>query len=89
MVVNGGRDRRMKVGAVYDVRPQAQMVVDPDTGDILGHIAGEMIGSVRVTQVTNKYSMADILTGANFQPGQTLFLNDPAKPPAPVSKSIY
>ena len=89
VVVNGGRDRRMKVGTVYDVRPQAQMVVDPDSGDILGHIAGEMIGSVRVTQVTNKYSMADILSGGNFQPGQTLFLSDATKPPTSVSKSIY
>ena len=89
VVINGGRDRRIEVGAVYDVRPQAQLVIDPDTGDILGHITGETIGRLRVNQVTNKYSMSEIVEGGNFQPGQTLFLSDPTKPPAPVSKSIY
>lgn len=74
VVINGGADRRIKEGSVYAVRPQAQLVVDPDSGDILGHIAGKNMGSVQVVQVAGKFSMAKVLSGSSFEPGQTLFL---------------
>ncbi|MCD6394655.1 MAG: hypothetical protein J7M40_14270 [Planctomycetes bacterium] len=74
VVINGGRDRRIEVGSVYAVRPRAQLVVDPDSSDILGHIAGKNIGSVQVVQVAGKFSMAKVLSGSSFEPGQTLFL---------------
>ena len=89
VVINGGRDRRIKHGYEYDVRPEAQVVLDPDTGDILGHIAGETIGRLRVNQVTQSYAIAEVMDGGNFQPGQTLFLSDSTKVPEPVKQSIY
>ena len=89
VVINGGRDRRIKEGYEYEVRPEAQVVVDPDSGDILGHIAGEKIGRLRVSQVTQSYSVAEVMEGGNFQPGQTLFFCDATKAPAPVKQSIY
>jgi len=89
VVINGGRDRRIKAGNEYDVRGEAQIVLDPDSGDILGHIAGEMIGRLRVSQVTQKYAIAEVMEGGKFAPGHTLFLSDPTKALEPVTQSIY
>jgi curli biogenesis system outer membrane secretion channel CsgG len=89
VIINGGRDRRIMVGNEYTVRPQAQVVIDPDTGDLLGHIAGETLGRVRVTQVTGKYAVAAIVSGSDFEPGQTLFPVEPETARAPVASSSY
>lgn len=89
VVINGGRDRMIKEGYEYDVRPEAQIVLDPDSGDILGHIAGETIGRLRVSQVTQKYSIAEVMEGGQFEPGHTLFMCDPTKALEPVKQSIY
>ncbi len=80
IIINGGRDRKIEVGNEYVVRPKAQSITDPDTGDFLGNITGEVIGRIRVTQVTDKYSIATILFGDQFEPGQTLFSIDPKDP---------
>ena len=89
VVINGGRDRRIKLGTEYVVRPRAEVVFDPDTGDLLGHITGDTVGRVRVTLVTSKYAVADILEGDGFQSGQTLFVSEPETARAPVAHSIY
>ena len=73
VILNGGRNRKIEVGSVYVVRPRSQMVVDPDTGDVLGHVSGSVIGRVRVVQVTEKYSIADVVVGTGLEVGQTLF----------------
>ncbi len=91
VIINGGKDRRMEVGREYVVRPRAQAITDPDTGDILGNATGDIIGRIRVTQVTEKYSIATILFGEQFEPGQTLFPANPRDPAvlpkAPVVRS--
>ena len=90
VIINGGLDRLIKVGSEYTVRPESQVVIDPDTGDIIGHITGETLGRVRVTQVTAKYAVAAIISGSDFQPGQTLFLSpNPDTVRAPVASSSY
>ncbi len=89
VVINGGRDRRIKLGAEYVVRPRSQVIFDPDTGDLLGHITGDTIGRLRVTQITNQYAIAEILEGTEFQPGQTLFKAAPETAQRPVVHSNY
>ena len=73
VIVNGGKDRKLRVGDEFAVRPASQGVLDPDTGDLLGHVTGSIIGYVRIVQVTGKFSIAKVVTGDQFEPGQTLF----------------
>jgi len=89
VVINGGRDRRIKLGAEYVVRPRSQVIFDPDTGDLLGHITGDTIGRLKVCLVTNQYAIADILEGTEFKPGQTLFPAAPETALTPVAHSSY
>lgn len=89
VVINGGRDRRIKLGSEYVVRPRSQIIFDPDTGDLLGHITGDTIGRLKVCQVTNQYAIADILEGTEFKPGQTLFKAAPETAQTPVAHSSY
>lgn len=89
IIISGGKNRRIEVGDEYIVRPVSQQVVDPDTGDLLGHITGEQIGRVRVTQTTEKYSIATIVQGDQFAPGQTLFKSLPEIAATPATPSNY
>ena len=89
VVINGGRNRMLNVDSEYTVRPRSQSVVDPDTGDLLGHISGKMLGRLRVVQVMEKYSIADIAEGSNFKAGQTLFLSSPETIKKPIASSSY
>jgi len=89
VVISGGRNRRISVGNMYSVRPQSQVVVDPDSGDVLGHISGKVIGKVQITQVTEKYSIAKVVQGSGFAVGQTLFLNQPVTTDSSAASSSY
>jgi curli biogenesis system outer membrane secretion channel CsgG len=89
VVINGGKDRKIELGTEYIVRPKSDVVFDPDTGDLLGHITQDTIGRVRVSLVTNKYAVADILEGDGFKPGQTLFVSESETAQAPVAYSSY
>jgi len=89
VVINGGKDRMIDLGNEYMVRPHSQSVIDPDTGDLLGHISGQVLGRLRVTQVMKKYSIAKIVEGGDFKPGQTLFLHIPQTEKKPITSSSY
>ena len=96
IVINGGKDRKMKVGDQYVVRSIPQKVLDPDTGQLLGHIAGKPVGWVRIVQVTEKLSIAEPVyglktTGKNqqFATGQALFKSDLQTNEKPTEFSNY
>ncbi|MBN1766094.1 MAG: hypothetical protein JW860_12610 [Sedimentisphaerales bacterium] len=91
IIITGGKDRKIQVGDEYIVRPASDPVIDPDTGDLLGHITGAPVGRLRVLQVTQKYSIAqpvrpeaaegepapaETYMSYQFEPGQTLFKAD-------------
>ena len=79
VVLNGGRDRRVRSGACYEVYELGSPIVDPDTGDVIGHQPGSAIGVIHVREVRDRYSVADIVTGrpAGFQLGQRCRLVEP------------
>ena len=89
IIISGGKNRRIEPGDEYIVRPMAQSVIDPDSGDLLGHITGEKIGRVKVMQTTEKFSIASIVEGDQFAPGQTLFKADPEVAAKPSAVSSY
>jgi len=72
VVLNGGKNRRVRAGQLYEVYDSGDPIVDPDTGDVIGHQPGLARGCVRVCQVHPRYSEAVIVTGkaADLRPGQ-------------------
>ncbi len=78
--ITGGKDRRVPEGKIYNVRGIPKDIRDPETGDSLGKIPGIYIGKVEIRQVMEKYSIARIISGNNYESGQVLF--DPEKDPS-------
>ena len=70
-IINGGVDRRVYLGTEYDVLAPGERVVDPDTGDVLGHRPGQRLGRVRVVQLYQRYSVAEMVDGelGDIRPG--------------------
>lgn len=74
IVLNGGSDRGLKVGQVYQVRSKGTPVTDPLTGDMLDYIPGPIVGTVRIVQMRDNVSVAELLNGHSFARGQSLEL---------------
>jgi len=72
VVINGGRDRGVERGAEFEVLEAGSPIVDPATGDVLGHSRGRRIGRVIVESVAARYSVATIVVGTktDFRVGQ-------------------
>jgi curli biogenesis system outer membrane secretion channel CsgG len=71
VIINGGRNRGMTVGAEFEVIEAGAPVIDPDSGDVLGRQPGRPLGRVRVLTVAECYSVAETTTGSptSFQTG--------------------
>lgn len=72
IILNGGSDRGLQEGVVYDVRGEGQAVTDPTTGDLLSVIPGPVVGTIRVTQVGARIAYAEAINGTGFERGQRL-----------------
>jgi len=72
VVINGGTNRRVRLGQVYEVYEEGPPIFNPDTGDILGRQKGKVLGSVRVCEVKRLYSTAYAINGQakTFRIGQ-------------------
>ena len=72
VVINGGRNRRVHSGDSYEVYRLGSPIIDPDTGDVIGHQPGTSIGRIQVLEVRGECSVASILAGAgeSFRIGQ-------------------
>jgi len=73
LILNGGADRGVRLGAQFQIRAQGTPVTDPVTGDLLDMVPGALLGTVEVFQVSQSLAHAKILTGAGFKRGQRLF----------------
>jgi hypothetical protein len=74
VVINGGSDRGIAMGQEYDVYENARPIVDPDSGDLLGHASINKLGRLKVREVRDRLAVAFITAGQpeDFQPGQLL-----------------
>jgi len=72
IALNGGEDRKIRRGRVYEVRELGKAIVNPENEDVLGYTRGRIIGWVKVMQVKERYSIARVLSGelSEFKPGQ-------------------
>lgn len=71
IVISGGKDRHVSLASQWAAHEKGETLVDPKTGDVLGQEPGELSGRIRVTEVHDKYSTAEILEGT-FRKGQEL-----------------
>lgn len=72
VVVNGGADRGLKPGQLFDVHTDGQRITDPVTGDLLGVRPGRIVGRVRITTVMEAMALAEVVGGDGFVRGQRL-----------------
>lgn len=72
IVINGGKDRGIRQGQEYNVRGEGRPVTDPVTGDLLAIVPGPILGMLRVFEVHESISYAQIISGSGFQRGQRL-----------------
>jgi hypothetical protein len=72
IILNGGKDRGFRPGALYLIRGEGQSVTDPATGDVLSVIPGPVIGTIRVTEVQRRIAYAEVVKGSQFRRGQRL-----------------
>lgn len=70
VVINLG-GKGVKVGSVYKVYSKGETILDPYTGESLGAVETE-IGSVLITRVESKFSVATIVSGGAFAPGMVV-----------------
>ena len=71
VVLNGGANRRIKAGWIYEILEAGSPIIDPDTGDLLGRRSPNVIGRLRVVKVSPRYCDAEIADGdpATFKIG--------------------
>ncbi len=74
VVINGGRQRGLRVGQVYRVRGQGKPVTDPLTGDLLEVLPGPIVGEIEVMEVRDNLSVGERISGHVLERGQTLEL---------------
>ena len=79
LIISGGENRGLEVGQIYSGFYQGAPILDPETGDLLGHSESQLLGQLRISEVKEKFSYAEILSGS-FSPGQVL------RPVSPVKK---
>jgi curli biogenesis system outer membrane secretion channel CsgG len=72
VLINGGNDRGVSVGAHYEVRGAGRKITDPVTGNLLSVLPGMVIGRIEVTDVDEQISTARLLQGATIKRGQLL-----------------
>jgi len=82
VILNGGKQRGIASGQFYRVRGKGKAVTDPVTGDILEVLPGSVLGVLRVTEVRDNVSGAEVIRGHGFSRGQHLErIPAPAKMP--------
>jgi len=72
IALNGGANRKIQCGTGYEVRELGKPIINPENEDVLGYVKGQVIGWLKVTQVEELYSIAEIVGGDKslFKPGQ-------------------
>jgi len=70
MYLSGGKDRGMRVGEELEVREPGEAILDPATGDEIGRGPDRILGRLRVIEVQDKLSIAEVVSGSAFHVGQ-------------------
>ena len=71
--VNAGSEAGIQPGMTLDVYAQSEALIDPETGVQLG-TPDRKVGTIRITQLEEKYSVAEVVSGDGFARGHLLRL---------------
>ncbi len=83
VLLTGGSQRKMRVGAELEIIQRGEAIIDPDSGDVLGRTEGRTIARVRIVDVQPKYAAAEILRGQ----ADDIAIGMRCQPPAEVTAS--
>jgi curli biogenesis system outer membrane secretion channel CsgG len=72
VVINGGRERGIEKGELFEVREEGREVTDPITGDVLSVVPGSRVAVLKVTKVKEDVSYCAVLRGGEVKRGQHL-----------------
>jgi curli biogenesis system outer membrane secretion channel CsgG len=72
VIVNGGVNRALKIGDIYEVRRADKPVTDPLTGDVISVISGNVIAVLKLERVLESASYAAVIQGGQVQRGDRL-----------------
>jgi curli biogenesis system outer membrane secretion channel CsgG len=61
--INRGSEFGVEAGQELVMRTEGETLMDPDTGAILGTMEGDEIGTLRISKVTEKFSIAEVTSG--------------------------
>lgn len=70
IILNGGFNRGFRKGRYYQVRGEGRTVTDPSTGDVLQIMPGRRVGVLHIVDVSEKLTVAEVITGSGFVRGQ-------------------
>ncbi|MCY2931818.1 MAG: hypothetical protein NTV86_20465 [Planctomycetota bacterium] len=89
VLINGGWDRRVKLGTQLEVFEAGGKIIDPDTGDVIGSHPGKPVGRVLITQVYPHYSVSRLISGeaSSIEYGQRC-ASARKLPPASASSAV-
>ena len=63
IIINRGSQFGVETGQELKLAEEGEMLIDPDTGEILDEEEGEIIGTIRVVKVKEKISYCDVIQG--------------------------
>lgn len=63
VLINRGSEYGVEAGQELVMSTEGEMLMDPDTGAVLGQMDGEEIGRLKVTKVAEKFAYCDVLSG--------------------------
>lgn len=69
VVINGGAARGVAVGDELEIMAAGKPIIDPDTGDVLARHPDQVAGRVRIIEVHDAYSLAEVQEGADLEVG--------------------
>jgi curli biogenesis system outer membrane secretion channel CsgG len=72
--LNFGQDAGLKVGDLLLVRRPGRVLIDPETQIVLGRSDGERIGMIRITELREKFSLAEHVERGQVQRGDVVRL---------------
>ena len=73
VTINAGYNMNINMDAVFSVYSKGEELIDPATGLSLGNTLTRS-GTVRVTQVSDKFSVAEAIEGSGFKRGDVVKL---------------
>jgi curli biogenesis system outer membrane secretion channel CsgG len=63
VIINGGKNVKLKEGALFAVREAGRDITDPVTGNVIENVPGKVIGRIKVTSVGDASAHAVIVAG--------------------------